>query len=180
LGGLSLPNGGLRLIGVSEHPLPMVHAYARVYYEFEAAVFQRLLAEAFINLNRLSFQLPYEEASCTLEVGVADGKDFTFLWEDETKRLRKTLKERKLPRLDFIVYANYRRGLGRARSLWGDLQRIRIVFPEEYTAEIQVFHLRGTRRLPLDDLLSRIIEQIRLEADKHGLPPPQISALRGR
>ncbi|RLI15409.1 MAG: hypothetical protein DRO43_01240 [Candidatus Hecatellales archaeon] len=168
------------MIGISEHSLPMVHAYARIYYEFEASTLQRLLSEAFISLNKASFQLPYEEVVCTLEVGVADGKDFTFLGEEEARKLRKTLKERRLPRLDFIVYANYRRSLEGARSLWGDLQRVRIVFPEENTAEIQVFHFKGTRRLPLDELLSRIIEQVRLEADRRSLPPPQISVLRGR
>ena len=167
------------MIGVSEHPIPLIHAYARIYYEFEEQVMQRLLAEAFIRLNGLSFQLPYEEAHCTLEVGVAEGGDFTFLNGEEAGKLRKTLKERKLPHLDFIIYANYKRG-ERGRSLWGDLQRVRIVFPESYTAEIQVFHLKGTRRLPLDELLTRIVEQVRLEADKLGLPPPQLSTLRGR
>jgi len=167
------------LIGVSELPIPIIHAYARIYYEFEEHTLQKLLAEAFIRLNGLSFQLPYEEASCTLEVGVAEGRDFSYLSEEEAERLRKTLRGRRLPHLDFVIYANYRRG-GRARSLWGDLQRVRIVFPESYTAEIQVFHLKGTRRLPLDELLTKIVEQVRLEADRLGLPPPQLSTLRGR
>lgn len=167
------------MFGVSEHPLPLVHAYARLYHEVELPIFQRILAEAFIRLNRLSFQLPYEEVFCTLEVGVAEGRDFTFLGEEEERRLRKTLRERRLPYLDFIVYANYRRRSG-GRSLWGDLQRVRIIFPEENMAEIQVFHVKGTRRLPLDELLGRIVEQVRGEADRRSLPPPQLSTLRGR
>ncbi len=171
--------GLISLLGVSNHPLPVIQAYARVYYEFPTPRFQRLLAEAFASLNQLSFQLPFEDVQCLLEVGVAEGEDFIYLGEAELERLKKTLRGRVLPRLDFIIYANYRRSEG-GRSLWGDLQRVRIIFPEENIAEIQVSHVKGTRRFPLNELLKQILSRIEVEAGKQSLPPPQTLTVKGR
>ena|GEM_PF-6860165 len=167
------------LLGVSTHPLPIIHAYARVTYSFPAKKLFKLVAGAFIKLNGYTFNIPLEEVKCTLEVGVAENGDFIFLGREEAVRLQAALDRRPPPRLDFIVYANYRRA-GSRRSLWGDLHRVRFLLLEEGLAEIQVYHVKGTRRLSLEELLNLIFSRLEQEAERLRLPPPGLQELKGR
>jgi hypothetical protein len=139
------------------------------------------MVKAFHRLNGYSFTLEVEDAYCRFETGIAEDEAFTSIGEEETKRFEELTKLKALPHLDFLIHAAYWRLLenGKTRPLWGDLHRVRIVFVEEGSAEIQICHLRGTRRIPLDDLVSLLIESLQREIDKAKLTSLEIKEVKG-
>ena len=167
------------MIGVFREPIPQVHAYMRVSYAFPSRTFQVLTVKALIGLNGYTFTLQPEEVTCKFEVGVAEGEDFVYLGEDEASRLLRAARRGRFNRMDFIVYAYYRREGGR-RGLWGDLYRVSIVLGGEGLAELQASHVKGTKRIALDELLGKIVELLKVAAGRRGLPPVEVREARGR
>ena len=176
-----MPGGSRGLLGVSDHPFPPAQAYARISFDFSTRVFQRLLVKAFHRLNGYIFTLEIEDAYCRIEAGIAEGGSFISIGQEEVARFEQQARFKILPYMDFLVHAAYWRVLddGKARPLWGDLQRVRVVFVEEGSAELQICHLKGTRRIPLNDLIMLILQHLEKEVDKAKLAPIEVKEVRG-
>ncbi len=109
-------------------------------------------------------------ANCTVsfEFGVADADTFNFLDEEELKRIENTLKQQALPIFDVFCAARYQipQADGKRKSLKFDYNMIRFSFYRR-SMELFVYHERGIQRIPLEDLVLFLKNQINTElADK--------------
>jgi hypothetical protein len=117
--------------------------------------------------------------SLFFEIGVADGLVFNFIDDEEMARWVGLLTEdkREIKTLDFILIARYYVSReGRRRPLRFDYYILRFIFGSE-ALEIRVHHERGTRRLPIDDLLRLLGEKISLELKRLGEAPLRLESL---
>ena len=153
---------------------PKVHHGVAVFScEAECEALQRALIRLFhrINMGVEPVEAPAltsQGVSLILEIGVASGLAFNFIDDEEMGRWVDLLRERKLDTIDFILIARYyvSRG-GRRRPLRFDYYMLRFTF-RPGAMEIRVHHERGTRRLPIEDLLRLLGEKISLNLMREG------------
>lgn len=104
--------------------------------------------------------------NCTVsfEFGVADADTFNFLDEEELKKLENTLRQQALPILDIFCAARYyiTEADGKRKSLKFDYNMIRFSFYRK-NMELFVYHERGIQRIPLEDLVLFLKNQINTE-----------------
>jgi len=98
------------------------------------------------------------------EFGVADADTFNFLDEEELRKLEDTLKQQALPILD--VYCATRchiiEATGKRKSLKFDYNMLRFSFHRK-KMELFIYHERGIQRVPLEDLVFFLKNQINRE-----------------
>jgi hypothetical protein len=116
---------------------------------------QKKLIQAFHNINCKNFT--FEEITnptvpgCTVifELGIADTKNFTFIDEEETKKMLAVLNKETMRVMDFFcVIRYYREYTSNKKPLKFDYYMTRFNFPEERMLEMQIFHERGPRYIP--------------------------------
>lgn len=104
--------------------------------------------------------------NCTInfEFGLAEAESFNFLDDEELRKLESILKEQTLQVLDVFCAASYhiREADGKDKSLKFDYNMLRFVFKTK-NMELFIFHERGIRRIPLDDLTLFLINEINKE-----------------
>ncbi|WP_309492338.1 hypothetical protein [Candidatus Hecatella orcuttiae] len=172
------------MLGVFENFPSVIQAYAQFSYGFSPAKLQVLVVEAMGRLNSQKENLPPEGSALGLttayEVGVAESNSFIFLREEEVERIKRHLSKGKNDVLDFFVHIVYRHNKsgGKSAPLWGDFNFVRFLFQERGSLEIQVSHFKGTRRLPLDELIERLVAKINEEAEKRRLKPLKLIELK--
>jgi len=95
------------------------------------------------------------------EFGIANVDAFNFLDEEELQRLEIILKERALPILDIYCAARYHviEEGGKSKSLKFDYNMLRFTFHRK-NMELFVYHERGIQRIPLEDLVLFLKNQI--------------------
>lgn len=102
------------------------------------------------------------------EVGVAEGIFFNYLDDDEVFRLTRPLGPRwRYPLLDLLIIVTYHYFQeGKKIALNFDHHYFRFTYGRA-KLEIKVFHMKGIRRMPLNELLNRVITRIneRMEKD---------------
>ncbi len=102
-------------------------------------------------------------ANCTVnfEFGIADADAFNFLDEEELKKLEHAVRQQPLQVLDAYCAARYQitDASGKRKSLKFDYNMLRFAF---YKRQVQlfVFHERGINRVPLEDLVLFLANQI--------------------
>ena len=111
-------------------------------------------------------------ANCTVnfEFGIADADTFNFLDEEELKKIQKTLKQQQaLPVLDIYCVARYHltEADGKHRPLKFDYGMLRFAFGRK-NMELFVYHERGTQRIPLEDLVIFIRDQVNEQLAQKG------------
>ncbi len=119
------------------------------------------------------------EGKVGFEIGVAEGMYFNYLDDETAKRLQEPLSRGKLyPSLDFLVVVtyDYRRG-GKTVHLNFDHHQLRFLFRDD-VLEMRLFHSKGIRRMPLDELLGKIIDAINIEMKRKSVKPLTIEKMR--
>ncbi len=110
------------------------------------------------------------DQTVNFEFGIADADTFNFLDEEEFQRIKNILKQQALPVLDVFCVARYhtQEPGGKRKSLKFDYNMLRFTFGKN-NIELFVYHERGTQRIPLEDLVTFIQNQInkRLAQEKH-------------
>jgi len=144
-----------------------IHGIARFIYPSSIQTLQQTMVQVFHELNKQTVDMKtFTEASpanCTVnfEFGVADADTFSFLDEDELKKLRKALKRQHFQVFDFYCATRYHitDASGKPKSLKFDYNMLRFAF---YKKQIQLFvcHERGINRVPLEDLVLFLKNQI--------------------
>ena len=167
-------------LGVFEgFPEDMVQACAEFSHLLPARRLQFFIVEALKDLNGYVEVVDPDiiatttPITCRFEVGIAEGKIFNFLSEDELKRFKKLMKNRICKILDFLVciFYRYKREDGKEVSLWSDFHHVRFNLEGSKTLEVKVHHFKGTRKLPLNVLIRKIVDRINEKILVEGLKP---------
>lgn len=158
----------------------ILHGTASVTHENTIGKTQQAIVKAFYNLNSFKDTYPLSIADhpgtyngeVSFEAGVADGLFFDFLDQENMQKLSASLNPKATPAtLDFLLIVAYRyQRDGKRISLNFDHHIIRFSF---YNKEVDVslFQSKGTRRMPLDDLLNLVINRINQETKQMGIKP---------
>jgi len=166
---------------------PMViHGVAKATCDEHSARVQLSVIRALSKLNRLEKAYPVSvsgragtyEGRASFEIGVGEGIYFNYLDDDMTKKLCESVTPRRMYTvLDFLVIVTYHYNRqGRNVHLNFDHHQLRFIFHDE-GFEIRLFHSKGIRRMPLDELLNRILESIIIEMKRQSLKPLMIEEL---
>jgi len=104
------------------------------------------------------------------ELGIAEEDTFNFIDKEELDRLKRNLEEAETLRiLDFFCATRYYTTTqnGKTKPLKFDYTLLRFTF-QRRTMELFVAHERGTQRIPLEDLVTFIINRINEELIQRG------------
>lgn len=119
------------------------------------------------------------EGKVGFEIGVAEGAYFNYLDDEMANRIQEHLTQGKLyPILDFLIVVTYRYSReGKDVHLNFDHHQLRFIFHNNQL-EIRLFHSKGIRRMPLDELLSQILGAINREMKRQAAKPLTIEKMR--
>ena len=165
----------------------LTHGLAIISHENNASKIQRTIIQALYNLNghkdayavSVAGQSGAYDGELAFEVGVANGLFFDYLNEEALKELYSPLESGKeYSILDFLIIATYHYSRkGKRIPLIFDHHILRFSF-NNGEIEITLFHSKGTRRMPLDEFLNVIIDEIKMEAEHSDLRPIKIEKIR--
>ena len=128
---------------------------------------QQRLMQVFRNVNGKTFT--FEEIGnptvpgCTVifELGIADAKSFSYLDEEETKKVLTALKKKAFRVMDFFCAIRYYKDYpSNKKPLKFDYYMVRFIFDEENMLEIQIFHERGPRYIPPKALVTFLLDRV--------------------
>lgn len=137
---------------------------------------QQTAIKAILKLNSRSSENRKQIASVsdlivTMEFGIAEGTDFTFVDIEEKDRIQKTIKVSPFQTMDFICAIRYQKSIGNKKSsLRGDYHMIRLVFGKK-SLEARAFHERGPRRITPEEIVDLIVDEINDHGKKKLLKP---------
>lgn len=127
---------------------------------------QRVLIQCLEKLNgenlRLEDVTSPSASDCTVvfEFGIADGETFNYLDAEETRKVLGEIHRAPLRIMDFFCAIRYYRERDGKRSpLKFDYYMLRLIFNAD-SVEALIFHERGPRHVPPEDLISMIIERV--------------------
>jgi hypothetical protein len=147
-----------------------VHGVAEVFHNDPSFKVQTSTIEALRKLNGYKESYPLSVSGhletyrgvLGFEVGVAEGVFFNNLDDKTVRRLCDPLNSSNSYHiLDFLIIATYHySSQGKMLALNFDHYLLRFIFNYE-GFELRLFHSKGTRRMPLDELLNRVFDKIR-------------------
>ncbi len=127
---------------------------------------QQMLIQVLYEVNRKEFS--FEEAAhptipgCKIifEFGLADADCFNYIDEEEVKKATEALANQTLENMDFFCVIRYYKGEGeKKRALKFDYYFIRTAY-NRGVFEIQVYHKKGLRYVPPEDLALFIFKKL--------------------
>jgi hypothetical protein len=159
---------------------PLVHGSVRATYSCQPDIIQQCVIRAFHKLNGLqktyaisvSGQVGMYEGEVRLEIGVADGIYFDYLQAEVVEKLSESVELGTLyPILDFLIIVTYYYNRqDRTIHVNFDYHQLRFVFNNEWI-EMRLFHSKGIRRMPIDELIKIVLDAINLEMKERSLTP---------
>jgi hypothetical protein len=159
-----------RPIGMFTNFPTIVHGIAEAVHNDPPFKVQRAAIQALRDLNGHKEEYPISvsghngtyRGTLGFEVGVAEGIFFNCLDDENVQRLCRPLSPRSSYRLlDFLLIVTYHYShRGRMTALNFDHHHLRFVF-NYGRFEVRLFHSKGTRRMPFDELLNRVFDKIR-------------------
>lgn len=155
------------MLGKFENFPEIVHKEKEFKTKFSVKELQKKIIKSLYSLNRKEIRQNRitntisSDYIVIFELGIADGINFNYLDASELKRCLNFLKNRNFKTLDFFMVNRYykiKSGKGRT-PLKFDYQFLRFTFPSK-CLKIMIYHERGPRRIPLDELISFLAKQI--------------------
>ncbi len=127
---------------------------------------QRALVQCLEKLNSQNLRLQEvtrpSAYDCTIafEFGIADGDTFNYLNLEETQKVLGEIRQVPLRIMDFFCAIRYYRERdGKKSPLKFDYYMLRLIF-KAGSMEALIFHERGPRHVPPEDLVNLIIERV--------------------
>ena len=127
---------------------------------------QQRLIRVLQEVNRRTFNFseiahPFTpECTTIFEIGLAESKSFSYIDEEETKRVLNALRKATFQTMDFFCAVRYYKGAGEKKApLKFDYYMIRVVFGKD-SVEIRVFHERGPRYISPEDIVTFLVNMI--------------------
>jgi hypothetical protein len=153
------------MLGVYENFPANIHRIENFATSLPNGKLQQKLIQVLYELNKktLSFDEianpTVPECTIILEVGLADGKNFNYIDEEEKKRALNALKKTAFRTMDLFCAVRYYRGTAdKRRPLRFDYYLLRAVFGEN-SVEVKVFHERGPRYISPEDLVTFFVNE---------------------
>ncbi len=164
-------------LGIFANFSPIVHGIAKTSFTCHTHDAQQVLLNLFEELNghqearTLSIGAGIGEVAGTMrfEVGLAEGSSFVYFDDETSAKLASFLELQKRTRpLDFLLIATYHYTKKEKEiPLKFDYHHLRFLFGQN-EMNLVLHHVRGTRRLPLDELLRMLFERFeRKVKEKH-------------
>jgi hypothetical protein len=101
------------------------------------------------------------DCSVIFEVGIAESNSFTFIDEDEAKKVLTALRNKPFKMMDFFCAIRYYKDFTSTKKpLKFDYYMMRFIFPKEGLLEMQIFHERGPRYVSPKDLTAFLMKKI--------------------
>ncbi|MEM2947782.1 MAG: hypothetical protein QXN96_06070 [Candidatus Bathyarchaeia archaeon] len=154
------------MLGVYENFPINVHRVIRLAATISNKTLQRTLVQCLEKLNSENLSLQKvtspSTSDCTVafEFGIADGDIFNYLESEEVQRVLKEIRRAPLQIMDFFCALRYyREQNGKKHPLKFDYYMLRLIF-NKGSVEALVFHERGPRHVPPEDLVNLIIERV--------------------
>ena len=165
----------------------IIHGTVKISHKTSNTRLQRIIIESLRDLNGHTIPQVLSVASdsgtrkgeVAFEVGVADGLNFHYIDEETYTEIIKPLKARKsFPVLDVIIIVLYHHTKnGKTIPLNFDHHLLRFTFsPGKFTTGL--FHMKGIRRIPLDDLLHQVINRVKRKMVENRLKTFKLEYLR--
>ena len=165
----------------------IIHGTAKISHKTSITRLQRVIAEALRDLNGYKTHQILSVASrsgrypgeTTFEVGVADDLYFNYLDDETYTNLVTRLKSRRVFQvLDVLIVVLYHyHKKGKRIPLHFDHNIIRFTF-KKGELNVYLFHVKGIRRMPLDDFLNFVISLIKGKMTKNRLKTFKIDYIR--
>jgi len=160
------------LFGVYDNFPDIIHGFAHFECDSSPSELGSAIIRALYRMNRSgrflsSHRIP-TPLGCRvrLEFGVADGTDFNYIDEDVLSLSSDILSRVDLDTLDFLCVVRYYRIEKRMRKpLRFDYYLLRFMLGSG-GGEVRVFHERGIRRLPIEDLILILIDSVNRELSR--------------
>jgi hypothetical protein len=155
------------MLGRYENFPENIHVTMSFTTRFTDQKLQRKIMATSREINRKSFS--FEEIGipimhgCTLifEFGLAEGKSFNYINDEETKRVLSVLKKQSFRVMDFFVAVRYYKAEDQKKTpLRFDYYMVRVVFSGNNIIELQVFHERGPRHIAPADIIDLISREV--------------------
>jgi len=139
---------------------------------------QQRFIELFIDLNTKNFSFEdignptIPDATVIFEFGIADDQSFSYLDEEEARKLREIVEKRALQTLDlFCIIRYYKVTQPKKLPLKFDYYLLRISFGKDHTIELQLYHERGPRYLGPQDVVDFLIRKVNAVSIRKILKP---------
>lgn len=117
-----------------------------------------------LNSEKLSLKeitrLSTPQCLVIFEFGIADGETFNYLDLEETQKVLEKIRKTPLQILDFFCAIRYyKEQSGKRTPLKFDYYMLRLAFDEDLM-EVLIFHERGPRHTPPEDIVNLIVERV--------------------
>ena len=155
------------MLGRYENFPENIHVTMSFTTRFTDQKLQRKIMATSREINRKSFS--FEEIGipikhgCTVsfEFGMAEGKSFNYINDEETKRVLSVLKKQSFRVMDFFVAVRHYKAEDQKKPpLRFDYYMVRFVFSGNNFVELQVFHERGPRHIAPTDIIDLISREV--------------------
>ena len=171
------------MFGIYEN-FPEIHqGIARFSHAISAKKLQRVLIQSLYKIDRNNDgpnlpEFTRYNIEVELELGIADGLTFNYIDKEMSRDCQERIRRKPFPMLDFICIVRYYAVQKKRRSpLRFDYYMLRFSFSEN-EVELQVYHERGTRRLPIDELVNFLTERINRGLARKKLSPLKTTYMR--
>jgi len=171
------------LFGIYENFPEIYQGIARFSHATSAKKLQRVLIQSLYKINRDNEgpnlpEFTQYNIEVELELGIADGLTFNYIDKEMSRDCQERIRKRAFPTLDFLCIVRYYAVQKKRRSpLRFDYHMLRFSFSEN-EVELQVYHERGTRRLPIYELVNLLTERINRGLARKKLSPLEMSHMR--
>jgi len=163
------------ILGFYENFPQTIHRMARFSVSFSTRKLQQVLIETFRKMNTKTYNIEDLASpsvpACTvdLEFGIAEGKGFNYVDQEETDRTLQAIQEKPLRIMDFLCALRYHRTQGKERTaLRFDYFMLRLAF-KEGLMEMRILHERGPRHVEPQDLMRLVADEINQACKKKAL-----------
>ena len=143
-----------------------IHRIDTFSTHFSSKKLQQRMMKVFCEINRGNFS--FKEVACPtvpdctiiFEVGLAEAESFNYIDEEEAKKVLSALRKAPLQTIDFFCAVRYYKGHGeKKKPLKFDYYMMRALFGKN-AVEIRVFHERGPRYIPPEDLVTFLVTKV--------------------
>jgi hypothetical protein len=154
------------MLGFYENFPQYVHKIARFSTSISNKKLQQTLVQILYKINGETFNLDefakpsMPQCTAVLEFGIAEVDGFNYLDLEETNRVLESVCKKPLQLMDLFCAIRYYKAKGEGRSpLKFDYYMLRLIFDEGFI-EMQIFHERGPRHVPPEDIINLVIKKV--------------------
>lgn len=163
----------------------VTHGRARFIHQGSIGDVQQSMLSSFHQLNqetrRLNAIAPHMSLDCEVgfDFGVAEDMVFNYLDKQELDRFRKAINKEELPIIDLFCAVHYHivSKKGKRVPLKFDYHLIRFIFHRN-RVNLRIRHERGPQRVPLEELITFVVNRVNEELSQNQLEPLELVYLR--